>query len=84
MKIKTKGKGYLRDATGKIISKVDLPEGEHEFEDGLTFVEVADRAELDSIPHVEVELSPEFVLEDKIQKELRRIAIENLTARGEI
>ncbi len=84
MKIETNGLGYLKDATGKVISKVDLPEGEHEFDDNVTFVEVADRAELEAVQVADMPLSPEDDLEIKVRKETRRIAIESLKSRGEL
>ena len=61
MKIKLKtGLGYLKDKkTGKIVSKFDLPPGEHEFDTtNYDIVEVPSKTELDTV-QVEPEISPE-------------------------
>ena len=78
------GIGYIKDPAGYIVTKYDLPPGEHPLKDGYTFVEVKDRKELDSIEVYIPPLSPEEVREKKIQDEMRNMAIERLTARGEL
>jgi hypothetical protein len=66
MKVNT-GYGYIKDANGKIISKYDLPRGEHPLSDGYTFVEVPSRNDLDKI-QVDTPKQKELTIEEKLEK----------------
>lgn len=60
MKVKLKtGLGYIKNKEGKIISKFDLPVGEHNFPDDVEVVEVENREELAKIEVVPEEPSIE-------------------------
>ena len=78
------GFGYYKNAAGKIVSKAELPIGEHNLV-GLTYVEVADQVELDAI---EIYVDPADVAkadsEKKISQRIRKIAIDQLVAEGKL
>lgn len=43
------GFGYFVNDQGEIVSKADLPKGQHDCQDDLEYIEVADRAVLDAV-----------------------------------
>ncbi len=81
MKVKLKtGLGYIKNKEGKIISKFDLPIGEHNFPDDVEVVEVESREELAKIevapeePSFEETPSVDIIQEiESIKKEIRTI-----------
>ncbi|MBW8035867.1 MAG: hypothetical protein FVQ79_09605 [Planctomycetes bacterium] len=77
------GFGYYEDAAGRIFSKAELPAGDHNLRDGLEYIEVADKAALDAL---DVYVDPADIEkrdnENKIQKRMREIAIDQLKAEG--
>jgi len=78
------GFGYLKDDQNKVIAKAILPAGDHPIKDGFTYIEVADQAALDLVT-VELPVqTPEQLFEQKIADKLRVMAIERLTADGEL
>ena len=83
--IVTTGFGYFKDAAGRTVSKAELPPGEHPISDGFTYGEVADKTALDAI---EIYVDPAVVEkadnEIKIQKRIRRIAIDQLKAENKL
>lgn len=87
MKVKT-GFGYLKDADDNIVGKYDLPKGDHPIQEDMVFVEVASANALKAIrvhgEKTEDETIAESVREQKINDEIRAIAIERLQARGEL
>lgn len=79
------GFGYIKDIVGNIITKCELPIGRHEIKDGYVYVEVTSKEELDKISvYAPPELTQKLLNEQKIQNEMRQMAIERLKARGEI
>jgi len=79
------GFGYFKDQQGRIVSKAQLPPGQHELKDDLIYVEVDSQAELDAI---EVYTDPAIIatgnIEAKIWKEIRAAAIQRLKDKGEL
>ena len=75
--------GYVKDKEGRIISKYELPAGEHPDTQGYTMHEVASKAELDKIEVYQgpYELSPEEEYEIKLQQKIREIAERELRLR---
>lgn len=83
----TTGFGYIKDSNNKIISKYELPRGDHPISDEFEFVELPDKAAMDAVIIEPSEPEPqtaEQIREDKIQAEIRAMAIERLEARGEL
>lgn len=78
------GLGYLKKSDGEIVVKYDLPIGKHPISDELDFVECADKAALDLIEVSTRTETPDRIRENKIQVEMRSMAIKNLELRGEI
>jgi len=63
VKLKT-GLGYIKDKEGRIISKFDLPVGEHNFPDDVEVIEVESREELakiEVVPESSIEKTPESI-----------------------
>ena len=83
IEVKT-GFGYFQDDQNRIVAKAQLPAGDHPSKDGFSYVEVADQAALDLITVDPPVQTPEQLFEKKIRDKLRVIAIERLTADGEI
>jgi hypothetical protein len=81
----TTGFGYFLDAQGHIVSKAELPKGEHPLREGFTYIEVVDKASLDAIEiyvdPAEIEASKN---ERKIQNKTRAMAIAELKASGDL
>lgn len=79
------GFGFIRDAQGHIISKAELPPGDHPLKDGFTYTEVADAAALGQI---NIYQDPAEIAqaenEKKIQTKIRSTAIEALKATGDL
>ena len=77
------GFGYYKDQVGNIIAKAELPAGQHNLADGMTYVELNSMAELDAI---EVYQDPAQVQaaqqQQKIAEKLRSIAINELIKDG--
>lgn len=73
------------DEEGNVIPGEIIPEV-HQIKEGYTFVEVANKAELDAVTVYvpPVTKTPEQIAEEKIRAEMRAMAIERLQARGEI
>lgn len=82
----TTGLGYIKDVNGDIVSKCEFPKGKHKMKDSYTYVEVASKEELDKVQVVmqSTPKTPEQIVEEKIQQEMRQMAIERLQARGEL
>ena len=82
------GFGYLKDLGGHIISKFDLPIGEHVFSDNVVIFELPNRKSLDGINVYVEPKTDNDLIEDKIKKEEYKIvrdqAINILKQRGEI
>lgn len=83
MKVKT-GFGYIKDVHGNIISKYELPNGQHPIKAGFEYTECATKEKLEQIKIYEPPRSEEEVKEEKIQNEIRSMAIERLQLRGEL
>ena len=79
------GLGYYKDQDDHIIAKYDLPPGQHILKEGLIFIEVNNREELD---HIEIYREPSEVQRQgyvsMISKRARQIAIEQLKAEGKL
>lgn len=79
------GFGYIEDGAGHVVAKAQLPPGNHDFADGLTYIEVNNQAELDA---VQIWQDPADILqqenENKIQAKIRTTAIEALKAAGDL
>lgn len=69
----TTGYGYLQDDQGHIVSKAELPVGNHNIKDGLAYLEVADKDNLDAI-NLYV---PEATAQEK-KKALRQEALDKV------
>ncbi len=83
MEVKT-GFGYFSDLQGHIVSKYELSKGQHLLKEGYTFTEVDTKVDLNKI---EVYVPPETeeqIEEEKIQVEMRQMAIDSLKKKGEI
>ena len=82
MLVKT-GIGYfVKD--GKIIAKYDLPLGVHKDPpEGVTFVELQSRKELDAI-EVVVEKSEKTLINELIRNKIREMAISELKKEGKL
>lgn len=81
----TTGFGFIKEiATGKIKGKYELPIGDHSLKDGFEMVEVANKIALDAIIVDPIIKTPEEILEEKIQAEIRQMAIDSLTAKGKL
>jgi hypothetical protein len=48
MVVKT-GYGYIQDSNGHIVSRCELPKGEHPLKDGYSYIEVQSRSELENV-----------------------------------
>ena len=79
------GFGYYRDAQGHIVSKAELPPGDHPMLDDYTYTELANKASLDALQLWE---EPVDVgrrdNEAKIRSRVRQLAIADLKAKGEL
>lgn len=84
MTVKT-GFGYFRDAQGHIISKAELPPGDHPLRDGFTYTELENQASLDAL---EIWQDPAVMErqtnEAKISVKIRADAIADLIVKGEL
>ena len=78
------GFGYFEDDNGNIISKAELPKGEHPLKDGFTYVEVKDRSKLDEVTIPEPTPTQEELDEVKIQNKIRELAISDLKSSGDL
>ena len=74
------GYGYIKDGKGRIISKCELPRGEHPIAEGYIYVEVNSIEELSTIPMFQetVEKTEDQIIEEEIQQTLREMAIQRL------
>lgn len=82
------GYGYLTDEAGNIVSKSELSFGKHKIKDHLTYHEVANQQELDSIevykkPLTEEEIEARLIKQKK-EEILERQAIQELQDEGKI
>ncbi len=79
------GFGYYQDGQGHIVSHAQLPAGQHDLQNGLIYVEVNSRAELDAIAVYQdpAELEAQQN-EAKIQAKIRSTAIAELIAAGDL
>jgi len=79
------GFGYFTDGAGHIVSKAQLPAGDHPGKDGFIYTEVTDQAALDA---VEVYQDPAEIqaaeYEKKIAGQIRSTAINALKATGRL
>ena len=79
------GFGYYKDQQGHVTDKAQLPAGQHDLQNGLIYVEVNSRAELDAIAvyqdPAELEAQQNEI---KIQAEMRSTAIAELIATGDL
>jgi len=78
------GYGYITDLKKNIIAKYDLPKGEHNLEDGYMYIEASNLFELNAIHVTPKEKTKDELLEEKIQSEIRKIAIKSLSGRGKL
>lgn len=79
------GVGYFRElATGKIVSKVDLPPGEHAIQDGFEFVQVQSKADLDAVQVAQPELSEDDRVKQLIDEQLKTMALAELKKAGKV
>lgn len=79
------GFGYYEDGQGHVLVKAELPIGVHYLADGLNYIEVDTKAELDSIVVWEnpVELEKQKN-ERKVRDKIRADAIAQLIKDGEL
>jgi hypothetical protein len=85
--IVTTGFGYLKDADGNIVTKIELPPGNHPLKDGYVFFEVSSKSELDSVKTYVPPTPPksdEVKLEELINNKIREIAIAELKKEGKL
>ncbi len=79
------GFGYFTDAAGHITGKAELPAGDHPMDPRYTYTEVTDAAALAA---VELWQDPDEIInrenEAKIRAEIRRVAVEQLIANGDL
>jgi len=79
------GFGFYQDAQGHIVSKAELPKGPHDLANGLTYVELNSRSELDQ---VEIYRDPAALEKAEIVRKIagatRAIAIAELKKNGEL
>ena len=82
----TTGFGYMKDAQGNITDKAVLRPGTHQIRAGFTYHEVEDEAELDAVQVYRPAKTetPAQTRRRKIDAEIDAMAIERLTARGEL
>lgn len=80
----TTGYGYIKDAKGNIVEKCELPTGEHAIKKGYSFVELKNQDSLDLIIVPDATKSKKERYEEKIQLEIRAMAIERLKEKKEI
>ena len=83
MKVKS-GMGYIKDSKGKIVGKCRLGEGDHPLKEGYTYHEVKTFAKYREIVVPEPEKTPGEIIGEKIQSEMRALAVASLKAKGEI
>ena len=81
----TTGYGYIKDAGGRIVDKVDLPIGDHPLKDGFTYTEVADQTALAAVAiWQDPSAAATQVNERKISDKIRADAISALIATGNL
>lgn len=84
VEVKT-GFGYYQDTQGHVVSKAELPEGSHRLAEGLIYIELQNRDELDAI---EVYIDPaEIEKQDReklIRDKTRELAIAELKKEGKL
>ncbi len=78
------GYGYFKDAGGNIVSKAELPVGDHPIQTGFTYTEVPDKTALDAVVVYRPPLTQQQIDEQKIQTEIRITAIEALKSKDEL
>ena len=78
------GFGYYKNQAGDIVNKAELPAGEHELADGLVYIEVADKTELDTVATVKPAKPWEQIMAEKITAKLKVMAMERLAQDGEL
>ena len=78
------GYGYIKDAEGRVISKYDLPPGEHPLKGGYTYHEVVNQQALDKIEVYTPPLTEEEEVATLIGKKQRELAIAELQKEGKL
>ncbi len=79
------GLGYFRDAQGHIITKAQLPPGDHQLRDGFTYIEVSNQEWLDAIKvWIDPADSQRMENETKIAARIRAVAIADLKESGDL
>ncbi len=76
------GYGYYKNQAGDVVVKAELPAGTHDLADGLVYVEVNSRAELDLVNVFQPPKSSEELQEEKIEAKKRQLAIDALIVEG--
>ncbi|MBW8003350.1 MAG: hypothetical protein FVQ80_15275, partial [Planctomycetes bacterium] len=79
------GFGYYKNQAGDIVSKAELPAGNHDLANGFVYIEVQNKSELDAI---EIWQDPAILQqhenEQKIRTKMRQLAIDALKAAGDL
>lgn len=83
IEVKT-GFGYYKDSQDRVISLAELPAGRHDLSDGLVYVEVDTKAELDAIVAYQVPPTEDEINEAKIRNRIRANAIAELKGEGQL
>ena len=83
IEVKT-GYGYIKNSQGNIISKCELPLGIHEIDVGEDYIEVDNPDKLKILNIYKHPKSIKKIQEEKIQKRMRKLAIDQLKAEGNL
>lgn len=79
------GFGYFRDGSGHIVSKAQLPAGDHPMQEDFTYTELANQVSLDAL---EIWQDPAEIIkqdyEKKIAGKVRADAVSALIGTGEL
>ncbi len=79
------GFGYFRDVQGHVVSKAELPPGEHQILDGFNYTELPNQVSLDAL---QVWQDPAGAQaeenEKKIQERIRKLAVNSLISDGDL
>jgi len=79
------GFGYIKDDKGNIVTKAQLPAGEHPLKVGFEYVEVADLAALAAVVLYRDSAEAKTKNDEKlIQQKMRQLAVDALKAEGKL
>ena len=76
------GFGYFTDKDGHIISKAELPIGEHPYKDKFNYTEVATEQDLNNITIFKPEPTEQKVNENRIKNMVQKLAITECKNQG--